>query len=420
MPEKTLQKIKKITPQKPLSQKKLSRISPEIEKAKSIAVYYGFEALPEIEIAKEDISIAKKKGDAGKKNIHPWSENKQRFGGFLEEKICLLRNYSEKKFAAMSQPVMGFYEGPIKGNPHIKKQAGEETFNLEIIGSSKSVSEATIIETSLIMLRERYPNEEFFVEINSIGDKESMAKFTRELQNFCNKEVGKLAKSCKTVVKKDIFSLFDCKHLSCTEVQDRAPRPMGYLSEASRTHFKEVLEYLESLKISYVVNHNLIGSRSFCNETIFEIKSKKNNSEAVVAIGERYNGLAKKIWGKKDISAIGVALLIHPHYILKRQPTKEKVKPAKFFFIQFGFDAKLKSLSLIETLRKSQIPVQQSLSKDKLAAQLATAEKINIPYILIMGQQEAKEDSVVVRNMNNRSQETIPIKELVAYLKKLK
>lgn len=395
------------------------RVSPEIEQASSIASYYGFNPLPQTEIDKSDIVCAKKFSESHLKNIHPFKDKGDRFGGFLEEKIALLRSFNEKKYNSLPQPIMGFYEAPLRGNPHIKKSAEEETFNLEIIGSNKSIAEATIIETAFLILKERYPDEEFSLEINSVGDKDSITKFTRELGNFCKKESASFSKECKQAIKKDIFALFNCEHKACLDVQERAPKPMTYLSEQSRNHFKEVLEYLESLNIPYNINHSLIGSRSYCTETIFEIKGLKNGKEGVFAIGERYNSLAKKIWGKRDIYSIGIALLIHPHFVKKIKTKKEKVRAPKFFFIQFGFDAKLKSLSLIEMLRQAKIPMEQSLSKDKLTLQLTSAEKMNIPYILIMGQKEAIENSVVVRNMSTRCQETVLIKDLVSYLKKL-
>ena len=395
------------------------RISPEVDKARAVATYYGFSPLPDISVEKEDIKLAKKFSESHLKTLHPFKDKNDRFGGFLEEKISLLRNYSLKKFAGLGMPVMGHYIGPLKGNPHIKRTPDEETFNLEIIGGNKSIAEAMIIETAFVILKERYPGEELSVEINSVGDKEAIAKFVRELGNYCKKELNNMGKLCRQAVKRDIFALFHCSHDECSESQEGAPKPMSFLSESNRTHFKEVLEYLESLEIPYSVNHSLIGSRSYCTETIFEIKGNKNGVETILAIGERYGGLAKKVWGKKDVPAIGTALLIHPHFILKRRGIEKAAKPAKFFFIQFGFDAKLKSLALIEMLRQAKIPVYQSLSKDKLAAQLATAEKMNIPYIIIMGQQEAKDESVVVRKMDNHSQETVPMKELISYLKKL-
>ena len=96
------------------------------------------------------------------------------------------------------------------------------------------------------------------------------------------------------------------------------------------------------------------------------------------------------------------------------------LKKPKIYFIQLGSDAKLKSLNIIEILRKAHIPIAQSLSKDSLGPQLAVAEKLAIPYAIIFGQKEALENSVIVRNMENRSQETVKIPHLLEHLKELK
>lgn len=417
-------KINKIKPSsktknKTQAKKVTEKISPEFLKATSIAEHYGFESLPETIVEKEDIHFARKFNESHLKTLHPFSDKGNRFSGYLEEKISLIRNFLNRKYVELSQPVTAYYVGPMSGNPHIKTE-GEETFNLEIIGSNKSISDAMLIETAFIILKDRYPDHSLSVEINSIGDKDASQKFVKELTNFVRRESSKLNKPCKEAVKKDIFNLFTCIHESCLDVQERAPKPITYLSESGRSHFKEVLEYLESLSIPYSINHTLIGSRSYCTDTLFEIHGTKKNENSVFAIGERYNHLAKKIWGKREVASVGVSILLHPHFVTKLKVKSVERKKSKFFFIQFGFDAKLKSLALIEMLRQAGIPVEQSLSKDKLSVQLSTAEKMQIPYIIIMGQKEALENSVVVRNLESRCQETVSIKDLCTYLKKLK
>ncbi len=404
---------------KGVTKKKTEMLSPELEKAAGIAAYYGFTKLPYISVEKKDILNAKRFRESHLKNLNPFLHKNERFGGFLEEKIAILRSYLEKKFINLPQPVMGFYEGPLDGNPHIKKTIGTETFNLEIIGGSKSINEAMLIEASFVILKDRYPEYELSVVINSVGDKEAYSKFFRDLTNYISKNSSSLEKSCLALTKKDPTALFDCAHEKCKEIQDGAPRPIAFLNESGRNHFKEVLEYLESLCIPYDLNHALVGSRSYCTDTVFEIIGKKDGETHILAIGERYNGLAKRALQKKDVAALGSALLIHPHFV-KKNIVKKKETKAKFFYIQIGFDAKLKSLTLIETLRKSGIYVVQSLAKDKLSLQLAQAEKMGIPYIILMGQREASENSVVVRNMDSMSQETVSIEHLVKYLKKLK
>ena len=99
---------------------------------------------------------------------------------------------------------------------------------------------------------------------------------------------------------------------------------------------------------------------------------------------------------------------------------QEIVVQPKVYFIQVGYEAKLKSLNVIEILRKAHVPMLQSLSKDSLSAQLAVAEKAGAPYTLIFGQKEAVEQSVIVRNMQTREQETVPLSELNTYIKQLK
>ncbi len=411
--------LKKTANKKESPNHKTMMLSPEIEKAESIASYYGFTRLPHLSVEKKDIIFAKKFRESHLKNLNPFLHKNERFGGFLEEKIAILRSYLDKKYADLPSPVMGFYEGPLEGNPHMKKNHESETFNLEILGGSKSINEAMIIEASFVILKDRYPEYELSVVINSVGDKESYSRFFRELTNYISKNSSNLEKTCLSLIRKDPVSLFDCPHEKCKAVQEGAPRPIAFLNESGRNHFKEVLEYLESLCIPYELNHALVGSRSYCTDTVFEIQGKRGGENLTLCIGERYNGLAKKALQKKDVSAVGSALLIHPHFV-KKNVTKEKITKAKFFYIQIGFDAKLKSLTLIEILRKAGVFVVQSLAKDKLSAQLAQAEKMQIPYIIMMGQREASENSVVVRNMDSMSQETVKIDELVKYLKKLK
>ena len=96
------------------------------------------------------------------------------------------------------------------------------------------------------------------------------------------------------------------------------------------------------------------------------------------------------------------------------------MKKPKIYFIQLGSEAKLKSLNVIEILRKAHIPIAQSLSKDSLGAQLAIAEKLAVPYALIFGAKEAIDNTVIVRDMSNRSQNTVKLSKLLEHLKELK
>ena len=184
-----------------------------------------------------------------------------------------------------------------------------------------------------------------------------------------------------------------------------------------------MLEYLEEMEVPYAINKNLVRGLSYYSRTVFEVIADSGDGSAPMAIagGGRYDYLGKQLGSKKDISAIGAAigvdrLIAMPWYI---KHTPRIVKKPKVYFIQLGIDAKLKSLNIIETLRKAHIPMAQALSKDSLGAQLAMAEKSNAPYTIIFGQKEAIEHTVIVRNMETRSQETVKQDKLAEYMKNL-
>ncbi len=139
-----------------------------------------------------------------------------------------------------------------------------------------------------------------------------------------------------------------------------------------------------------------------------------------IASGGRYDDLGERLGSKRELPSVGAAIGVD-RVMLSRNfhPQAPRiVKKPKACLIQLGFEAKLKSLSVVETLRKAKIPLVHSLSKDKLSVQLAIADELGVPYALIIGKKEANEGTVIVRNMQSRSQNTIGIEKLGEYLKK--
>jgi histidyl-tRNA synthetase len=138
--------------------------------------------------------------------------------------------------------------------------------------------------------------------------------------------------------------------------------------------------------------------------------------------GGRYDYLGKMLGSKKDIPAVGVGIgmnrVVESPWYADLRP--RIMKDPEAYFIQFGLEAKLKSLNIMEILRKAKFPVVQSISKDKLGSQLGHAEKLGLKYVMIFGQREALDNTVIVRNMEKRSQDTVKISELKEYIKKLK
>ena len=98
----------------------------------------------------------------------------------------------------------------------------------------------------------------------------------------------------------------------------------------------------------------------------------------------------------------------------------KKIKKPRFYLVQLGSTAKLKALNIVEMLRKQKIPIYHSITKDKITGQLSGAEYMKATHVLVMGQKEAVENTMIVRSITNREQETVPLDKLGDFLKKLK
>lgn len=399
------------------------------EKAQEIAVYYGFRPIETPILEHEDtfttaIGIGT---DAIDKEMYTL---KTKGGDHLsmrpENTAGVMRAYIEHGMQALPQPVMMYYYGPFFR--HDKPQRGRYRqfyqFGLESLGSEKSIIDALIIKTTLAILEEAGA-QNLYVSINSIGDKECRGAYIKELTNYYKKHLSSLPAVDRERLKTNPLRILDSKEEKTVEINAGAPDSLAYLCASCKKHFKEVLEYLEQMEVPYTMNKNLVRGLSYYTRTVFEIIEENGGEEGTpltIAAGGRYDYLGKQLGSKKDIPAMGVAIgvdrVVESTWYKKLCP--RILKKPKIYFIQLGFDAKLKSLGVIEILRKGKVPIAQSISKDNLGAQLAVAEKLGMHYAIIFGQKEAMEGSVIFRDMTNRSQETVKLGKLLEYIKELK
>lgn len=401
------------------------------EKAQEVAIYYGFKPIetPILEHEEVFVSAIGEGTDIIDKEMYTLrTKGGDKLAMRPEYTAGVMRAYLEHGMQTLPQPVMLYSYGQTFR--HDKPQRGRwrqfRQFNLEILGTPKSIADALVIRTITTILEE-YGFKDLIIDINSMGDKETRPAFIKELVNYYKKHLETLCKDCHDRIKNNPLRLLDCKQEQCQPLKENAPSSLSFLSNDARHHFKEVLQYLEEMGIPYRVNNSLVRGQSYYTRTVFEvikIDIDENGKEKEITItgGGRYDNLARMMGSKKDVPAIGSGLSMERIMLFPecKSIMPRIMKPPKVYFIQLGFEAKLKSLCIMEILRKARIPVHQSLSKDSLGAQLAIAEKMSIPYCIIFGQKEAMDNTVIVRNMETHSQDTVKIDALSDYIKHLK
>jgi len=377
----------------------------KVPNAYVISQYYGFDAIDLPEVIKEDRDHAKK--------VSTKSNYEHEDLPTTEEKIALLRGYRLRNFEH-KKPVMLYCEGVAKGAKR-KAKRGEKLLHLHIIGTPKSIAEAQLIRTAMCVLQEE-GYKDMSVEINNVGGKEALPNFLRELTAYYRKHINDMDTECRQLFKDGSHSLVSCGSTLKKEVKDNAPSPFNYLTDENRNHLKEVVEYMDEAGIPYDVNKDILGNPNFSTDTVFTIINKKTGE--VLATGSRYNQLAKKTVQRKGIDAVGITIKLKKtkEVALSQVPKSEEVS---FFFVQLGALARRKSLGVLLELRKEKIKVFNTLSQDKLGDQLAEAKRKGVPYALILGQKEAHEGTIVIRDLVKHSQVIIPQSNLIKHIKKL-
>jgi histidyl-tRNA synthetase len=392
-----------------------------LDKIGETAVYYGFRPMKSPTIEKSDTEAAKgiMEGDF----VDDEMGKKGRMPLHAEEKIALIRTYNETGWHNEPQPVMLYFKDPyrqaVKLTDGSAKKSGYHRYaDLEILGASGPIAEATLIQAARAMLAEE-GYAETAVEINSLGDRDSIARFARELTAYYRKNINEMTPEARQLFKRDIFDLLSSHDESVKELNAKAPRSMDFLTESSRRHLEEVLEYCETLNIPYTVNNSLIGNRKYCSETIFAIvdASAGKKDQRILALGVRYNGLARRLGMKRDIQGLGMSILIKGNTASLRKSVSKMKRPVASF-MQLGMESKLLSLSVIEHLRQVKIPLYLSLAKDRLGAQVSSCEKYHTPFTIVMGKKEAVEKTAIVRRTDTHAQDVVPLDQLAKYMKK--
>ncbi len=372
-----------------------------------VAIHYGFTVVKPPEVTAGDLSKSKQFREFD-------------HYGDAEEKVALTRWYMENRLDLESQPLAIHYKKPLQGSL-FKKKHGHESYGLEIMGSSKSTSEALIIKCVLAILDD-FGYKDMVLDINSIGDRESVNRFERDLLNHFKKNNHLLPVKAKQDFKKNVYSVLKNNSADVKEWKSLAPQTVGSLSEVGRVHFKEVLETIEMFDVPYKINPHIISNKLYSAFTVFEIRKiseKKDEDGELLAYGYRYNHLAKKLGGKKEIPTIGATIFIKKHPTISKKVVIKNIKKPRFYLVQLGNVAKLKALNVVEMLRKNKINVYHSITKDKITGQLSGAEYMKASHVLIMGQKEAIENSIVVRNLINREQDTVSLNDLPEFLRSL-
>jgi len=347
----------------------------------------------------------------------------------------VVRAYIENGMQNLPKPVKLWYFGPYFR--YERPQAGRFRqfwqFGFEIIGEEGAIVDAQITQIIYDILR-TLKLKDIVIEVNSIGASCCRPYYKKLLTNYFRSRANSLCANCRRKLKENVLRILDCKEEKCQRVTANGPQIIDHLCQSCHRHFKEFLEFLDELELPYHLNPYLVRGLDYYTRTVFEffgqISRKEKGEEEEkdelqlpvrlsLAGGGRYDGLIK-ILGGKDMPATGVAVGIERVVRLMKERSVRLSVPARprIFLIQLGSLAKRKSLKLMEEFRNAKIPILESLGRNSLRAQLKMADKNKVDYSLILGQKEALEGRIIIRQMTTGTQQSVKLERIVKEMKK--
>ena len=333
--------------------------------------------------------------------------------------VC--RAYVEHGMQNLPQPVKLYYLASAfrYERPQAGRYRQHHQFGYEAIGNDDPTLDAEVIDMAWRLFQSLNLRSSS-LQLNSIGCKKCRPGYLSILKDYYADYVEELCSDCKTRLVKNPLRLLDCKTPSCQQIANSAPRSTDHLCPECAEHFSQLKSYLGLLGIPFEINHRLVRGLDYYSRTVFEIQPEIEGAQSTLGGGGRYDDLIEELGGKPT-PAIGFAAGIERIiFNLKKQKVIVPSLPRPQVFIaHVGNDAGDEAIKLASRLRQIDIGVIETIGDKSLKAQMRQANNLGVQHAVIIGDQEVKTGTVILRNMTNAQQETVPLSQLDGLLRQL-
>lgn len=309
-----------------------------------------------------------------------------------------------------------YYIGPMFR--HERPQAGRfrqfHQFGVEMVGTQKPYADIEIIS----LLWRFFSSLELpglTLEVNSLGEPSDRQVYKENLVTFLKPKFEQLCGNCRRRIDTNPLRVLDCKVPQCRTATEDAPKLTDFLSPTSKDHFSQVLAGLGTLSIPYNLNSRLVRGLDYYSMTTFEVSCSSLGAQNAIGAGGRYDGLFETLGGKST-PAVGFAIGLER--VLLALPESMIPHPKPWIFVAgFGDLGSQAGFSMMDTLRSIGITADTDHNASSLKSLLKSADRLSAPFVLILGDDEVSQNQAILRNMQTKAQENIPLATASSILK---
>ena len=304
--------------------------------------------------------------------------------------------------------------------------------DVDYIGTKSIICESEIVSLVYSIFK-KLKFDDFEIKLNNrkilLGISEEL-NFKNKFEKFCIliDKIDKIGVSgLKKEMKLNKFPISSIKKLiSLIELKGNNSSKINYVktflsnSKIGLEGISEI-ENLMKIKSDFTLDFTLARGLSYYTSTIFEVVPTNNNIGSLCG-GGRYDDLTE-IFGYKNISGIGISFGIERiiEILNTNNLFPKKIESNNNVLISYLSNDLIKnSLELANKLREKGIPTDLYSEKAKLKKQLQYANNNNIPFVIIIGENEIKNKKYILKNMKDGNQNLLTINEIINKMSSIK
>ena len=336
-----------------------------------------------------------------------------------ENTASAVRAYLQNKLYAQSNLVKLFYIGSMfrYDRPQAGRMREFHQFGVEALGESNPAVDAEVILLAMNLL-EGLGLKDLELSINSVGCPKCRSKYRTMLQDFFRDKLEDLCEDCRSRFERSPLRILDCKKDSDKPYMADAPKITDCLCEECADHFAKLKELLTSAGISFTHDPRLVRGLDYYTKTAFEIKYPPLGAQSAVAGGGRYDGLIEEMGGNPT-PAVGFATGLERLLLALESQNllPEKNRSVDAYVVALGEAAQAEGFKLLNSLRQQGLSAAMDFAGRSMKAQMKQANKLGAKYSVIIGEDEIAEGVVMLRSMEDSSQEKVPMNQVAEKIK---
>lgn len=300
------------------------------------------------------------------------------------------------------------YDRPQKG-----RQRQFHQINFEIFGEDNLFCDVEIILLAINILKELNIIDKINLDINSLGCEETKSNYENNLKNYLTKYRNDLSEDSKIRLEKNPLRILDSKDHNDIEILNNAPLISDFYSYNAKDRFEKILNLLTKLSVQFKVNQHLVRGLDYYTSTVFEFTTMHEGAQNAVLAGGRYDRLIEKM-SQKSIPAIGFAGGIERLSLLTKN--KNIVNSTRKISVNY-ISQKEKELAfeIVSKLRNAGFTADFTYDGN-FKKQMKRSSSINSRFVVIIGEEELKNNEVMVKDFDNSKEQKVKRELLIHYL----